>query len=307
MLYMTLDSLTIVGLARDLERSIAKNLQIIVSAFSDYRIEKIIIVESDSSDNTIKELENLRSVYSNLIYISKGELANTIPHRINRIRYCRNIYVEEIRKLNLESSYIVVADLDGINSKLRRKSIKKCFQNLEWDAIFPNQLLGYYDILALRHEFWSSSNCMEELSWRQSLIITDQNRFWLARRILTFYEFDKARKLSIYSKMIKLNKKLPRIRVQSAFGGIGIYKKDIFINYDYSTEAEPNGCEHVDLHLKMYDANMRLYIEPSFINSYINTYNINRFMLIRILRQIIWSSGFLYGLQKKLKNLLRSR
>ena len=304
---MTLDSLTIVGLARDLEHSLAKNLQVIVSAFSVYRIERIIIVESDSSDNTVKELESLRSTYSNLIYISKGELANTISNRIDRIRFCRNIYVEEMRKLNLESSYIVVADLDGINNKLKGKNIEKCFKNLEWDAIFPNQLLGYYDILALRHEFWSSNNCMEELSWRQSLISINQNRHWLVRWIFTFYEFDKARKLSIYSKMIKINKKLPRIRVQSAFGGIGIYKKDVFMNYDYTAEAESNGCEHVDLHLKMYNANMKLYIEPSFINSYINTYNINRFMFIRMLRQIVWSSGFLYGLQKKLKKLVRSR
>ena len=53
----------------------------------------------------------------------------------------------------------------------------------------------------------------------------------------------------IYRKQKKYNKKLTEIKVESAFGGIGIYKvnKDLFKNLEYSIDLKfgNTSCEHI--------------------------------------------------------------
>ena len=55
-------------------------------------------------------------------------------------------------------------------------------------------------------------------------------------------------------------------------------------------ESGSGSSEHVSLHSKMRRDGLKLFINPSFINGGWNTYNINRFLLIRQARQLAWNS-----------------
>ncbi len=285
----------LLGTVCNVSRKIESDLEVVIKSLSCFNSVKIFLVESDSSDSTLNVLESIKSITPNFDFKSLGELKNDLPDRIERIRHSRNEYVGYIR--SLESSempdFIIIADLDGMNGKLTEKAIRSCFVRSDWDAVFSNQRGGYYDILALRHDIWQPADYNLELSWYRSLVTPKRPNF------LGFYEslrlrlnYDRARFLAIYRKMIRIKINQPWIEVNSAFGGIGIYKREVFLKYDYSSDFESGEgiSEHVSLHSKMRRDGLKLFVNPSFINANWNTYNINRFFLIRQARQLMWNS-----------------
>jgi len=81
------------------------------------------------------------------------------------------------------------------------------------------------------------------------------------------------------------------IKVVSAFGGFGIYRFEVFSehNYDKYDPELSEISEHVDFHMKLNSDGKKLYINPNLINSNWNTYNVNRYFVIRQLRGLIRS------------------
>ena len=250
----------IVGLARNCESSIKKDIFSIDQAFSLSGSRSWLIIESDSNDNTLKNLNTLKHEF-NLRVISLGNLINEYPKRTERIAACRNKYVKEIRtnQLYKDIDYVVVVDLDGVNANLKKSCVEHCWNlNIAWDVCFANQSYLYYDIWALRHPFWSPNDCYEQ---EKFLIQTGLSEF-------------KAKYLAVYSKMKKINIKNQPIKVQSAFGGLGIYKRNFF-NLGRYEGIDKNGnevCEHVTFHMNRPESH-NLYIVPSLINCGINEHS----------------------------------
>lgn len=298
----------LLGTVCNVSKKIESDLEIVLKSLSYFDSVKIFLVESDSSDSTINVLESIKSKNLNFNYKSLGQLRNEFPDRIERIRFSRNEYIRYIRSLSSIEfpDYIIIADLDGMNGKLTEQAIQSCFVRSDWDAVFSNQRGGYYDILALRHDIWQPMDYNVELAWYRSLVTPKRPNY------LSFYEslrlrlnFDRARKLAIYRKMLRFEITHPWIEVNSAFGGIGIYRPEVFLKYDYSEDFESGdgSSEHVSLHSKMRRDGLKLFINPSFINGGWNTYNINRFLLIRQARQLMWNSksmSKLSGFMRKL-------
>jgi hypothetical protein len=93
-----------------------------------------------------------------------------------------------------------------------------------------------------------------------------------------------AKELAIWSKMKKIRKSSPLIPVDSAFGGLGIYRKDVFMNFDYSLPPEHlHESEHVSLHKKIRDSNGLLFIVPKMTNFSWGTHNLSSYKLLRML------------------------
>lgn len=285
----------LVGTVSNVSSKIEADLDSVLNALSIFSEVKIFLVESDSSDSTNEVLKSIMKKRPDFSYISLGHLKNQYPDRIERIRFCRNEYVRYLRNIEPEElpDYVVVADLDGMNGKLTDSAVRSCFVRDDWDGVFSNQSGGYYDILALRHPVWQPLDYNIELEWYRSLIIPRRRGF------PKFYEslrlriaFDRARKMAVYRKMLWLSPSQPWIEVDSAFGGIGIYKAEIFLKYDYQTTGDLAGgvSEHVLLHTKMRKDGRMLFVNPSFINGKWNTYNVNRFLIIRQIRQLAWNS-----------------
>jgi hypothetical protein len=214
-------------------------------------------------------------------FASLGELIDRYPDRIERIRHCRNVYVEYIRKNQSEAKWdlVCVADFDGINARINHNSISVAIKDIDlWDVCTANQRYRYYDLYALRHPIWNPSDTFLELDWYRR-----RKKFTNFALINWFIE-QKMRKDVLYRKMIRIEPTSQIISVDSAFGGFALYKTNVFEKHDYTPATTDHQCEHVDLHLKLKDNNLRIVIHPGMINSVFTTYTLNAFFVVRLIR-----------------------
>jgi hypothetical protein len=177
--------------------------------------------------------------------------------------------VREIRENPLYKScdLVVVADLDGINTKIDFSKFQLALNSsLKWDAFSANQRGRYYDILALRHPMWSPNNWATQAEW-----------------LTPFLGARAARRHSMADRMIKIPSTLPPVAVESAFGGLCIYRKWVFDKCDYSEDTPESADEidHVTLNRKMRANGGNIFIHPGLINSNWTEHGLNGLPFIR--------------------------
>lgn len=193
-------------------------------AFADFADYHFYIVESDSSDGTVRVLQLMEESHDNFDFISLGNLTSRFPRRIDRLAYCRNFAQEMIRSRYSTYDYICVADLDGTNSLLTLESIRSCWFRLDWDVCTANQIGPYYDIYALRHPVWSKEDYWKEVDQLESLGVHPM----------------KARRVAVHEKQRRIPSESNWIEVDSAFGGLAIYSRDSFFAGVYLSQ-DKNG------------------------------------------------------------------
>ena len=279
----------LVGTVSNVAKTIEKELKVVLKALTVFDSVQVFLVESDSSDETVKILEKIALKNKNFEFIALEKLKNKYPNRIDRIAYCRNIYVKYIRDNNAISKwdYVAVADLDGMNFKLRKKGIQSCFDtNIDWDGVMANQRFGYYDLYALRAPGWVEGDCFAELEIvKKNSIPPKQSRYKLLHFFRNFRHFDKLRNSLIYERMKVLPKNNGFIKVQSAFGGFAIYKLEVFLINDYKINYKANVIsEHVNFHTRLLSLNF--FINPKLINNNVNVYNLNKLYILRLNREL---------------------
>jgi len=244
----------ILGVCRNVENELQSDIFRLLRAFSDFSKVHFRIVESDSNDSSLMVLEKLAEQIPNFEYVSYGNLKLEIPSRVERIAYCRNKCLEFMRSdVRLrDCSYVAVSDLDGVNSLLDRKGVLSCWIRDDWDACTANQLGPYYDIYALRHPEWSPDDC-----WRHEAQLLKKGMNPIS-----------AREKAVYSRQKKIPDSSPWINVDSAFGGLAIYKRESLVNATYSGLDSKGAeiCEHVTLHATMKADGRKLFINPRLIN-----------------------------------------
>lgn len=265
----------VVGTIRDGQSGIVRDVKNIIEAISPLLNVEFFIVESDSSDSTVSILENLANESTSVHFVSLGDLSPEIPDRIERLKYCRNRYVEEVRANPLfqECDLIIVADLDGINSSITVEGVRKALEsNFDWDVLCANQKGKYYDLLALRHPFWAPNDYLEEIEWLKT--------FMGRKRSLRHSKFDRMFRIPIESDPIE---------VTSAFGGFAIYKRWIFESCDYTTDGLAVGHEidHVTLSRKAKALGARIWIQPKLINSRWTNHSLNSFQFLLSVKNFI--------------------
>ena len=281
----------IVGVVRNSEKSIAKEIQRLKNAFENLG-EKLsfYIVESDSMDNTVDVLKQIKNSNSNFDFISLGTLEGIYPNRVKRLKFCRDYYVKEIRKRNLSNiDLVVVADLDGINSKLKSDSFKFFEEvDFEWDGLFANQKGPYYDIAALRHPFWSPNDCFQSANWWSKY----DGKYHAAIR-------------EVFQRMIKLHPSSEKIRVESAFGGLALYRPWVFnkSKYSYGGGLENPEIDHVIFNKKITSLDGKLFIIPGMINGGWNNHSIGKIKILSLFRGILIRFPILKPFRKILRNL----
>jgi hypothetical protein len=253
-------SILIAGIARDCARTIRADVERLASAFGFARDVRWLIVESDSSDDTPAILAAMQNTIPNFRAISLGRLRGDIPVRTERIAHCRNRYLEEVKGASYSDvDYVVVSDLDGMNRLLTRGGVMSAFTRSDWDVCCANQRGPYYDILALRHPTWSPGDCLDQLRRLKAQGVGEEA----------------ALRIAIYSKMIRIPTSRDWIEVDSAFGGLAIYRKAILIGASYSgvDAIGASVCEHVALHASIRERHGRIFINPALINSGYNRHS----------------------------------
>jgi len=276
--------LYVVGTVRNVERTLRMELLRVYNLFSKhFAVIETFLVESDSNDKTLHIMETLSSELEGFKYVSLGNLEKGIYNRIERLSLCRNRYVQYLRDEKIDTnSLVLVLDLDIRNTRLDADGILAALDAINsWDAVFANQTGRYFDIYALRHKTWNSVNCFEYESY------------------LKTHGLRNARKKAIWSKMIKIPKNYQEINVQSAFGGMGLYRLDCFLKSDYTprTELESQFSEHVVLHNKLIERGARLCILPSFVNFGWNPHNLSSILIFRKLDK--WTKSPIFHLFRR--------
>ncbi len=245
----------VVGVARNCGETITEEYNRLKNALTRFKTVHFYIVESDSSDNTIDQLKSLKESNSNFEYISLGSLKSQIPKRTDRISYCRNQYLKELKDNDRykDIQYVIIADLDGVNNLISKQAINSCWQLEDWDVCTSNQKGLYYDIYALRHPL------LNPVDWHKI--------YMYYTRELGIGSIE-AKNMALYSKMFQIAPSTKPILVQSAFGGFAIYKKEALLDTKYIGLDEHGNeiCEHVTLHKQITDKGFKIYINPKLIN-----------------------------------------
>ncbi len=212
----------ICGVCRDIEMAMPfsiKNVEKIGALFDDYRV---FIYENDSTDRTQEMLQDWALLNSRVVvtteFVTDEIYAETCFNktwdnqffRPDRIARARNIVLKQALDPGLDDyQYVIWLDLD-FQSFFPYKEIIKTFQSKnQWDAVFPNGVTHggyYYDTYALRDDVLPiGAELLGDEWWHVS-----------GRRRL------------------KLKKEDSWHPVYSAFGGLGIYKRDALKGCKYS-------------------------------------------------------------------------
>ena len=251
--------------------------------FDDYFV---IIIESESIDNTVKlskkYLLNLKGTI-----VSKDTSA--YKKRTEKTAYCRNQYLQFIKnnKKLIKFDYLIILDGDKINHLINKKKLLNAILStkINWSAIFSNQLIFYYDLWTLRIKKKFDFDCFENL---KKLSRKKAPKFIF--KDIFFYGINLIRK-----------SKKRFVKVKSAFGGFAIYKLKKAIKFNYSSN---NGkyCEHVLFNFKINQKYGNLYIDRNLTNSFgINFHTINiilcsyfNFFAKRFIKKMSDSSNYEY-------------
>ena len=263
----------VVGLARNVADDFEKNFRVLSSAVSIFDDVRYYVVESDSSDNTLEVFSRIKQNSPSFDFTSLGCLSKQLPNRIDRLVHCRNTYLKYFFEHRDEFDYLIVADLDGVNDGLSAASLASVWsENVEWDAVFANQSSLYYDIWALRHDYWCPGDCWSNFRFLKEVGHSDEKALWDA----------------VFSKMIRIPTNHSWIRVRSAFGGLGIYKASTFPDEYYSCYDEHGNevCDHVGLHLSIGFHDKKLFINPALINGGLNGHSEKALLRNRIKRRL---------------------
>lgn len=245
-------SVLIVGIVRDVEKSIRKDYLRFTNAFSNFRLVSWYLVESDSTDRSVQILNELTSTHDNFKFTSLGNLQSSMLDRTQRMAFARNRYLEEARNRYFDYDYIVVADFNDLNKLITSEKISTSWKRTEWEVVTANQEGPYYDVWALRHELWSPNDCWQAHTFFRKFI----------------KDPEKALYATVNSRMIKIPKTAEWIQVESAFGGLGIYRAKTALESHYSGLDE-NGeqiCEHVPFHRQIKANGGRIFINPALTN-----------------------------------------
>ena len=147
----------------------------------------------------------------------------------------------DVRVMNPYSSYQDF-DFDGFLSSFH---FDEC-----WDAVFPANTDKYYDIWTLRHPDICPGDYERQMN-AMNPIFSDAIIFDACLTNLQRMDF---RKLKGW------------LQVNSAFGGMGVYKTSKFIHSNYfGVKDGYEVSDHVAFHLKAVESGALLYINPKFL------------------------------------------
>lgn len=274
--------LVVAGCARDCAPFLPQvfaNIDLLGSLVADVAY---LFIENDSADSTKSRFADYSSGKSNFRMLSLDGVSRILPQRTMRLAMLRNTIREYIRAWNEvhDFDYLVLLDMDGVNAEAwnpahLRAALEWLDERVDTAGIFANQKVCYYDMWALRHDRLCPGDIWEAVFDTQvASACTDAEAFERAFRSRTF-------DLPIDSTPVE---------VESAFGGLGIYRlQDYLLNpAQYSGDkvkvwrkqanfmiARWQQCEHVSFNRGFSELGKRLFILPTLVNADMSDFSFN--------------------------------
>ena len=238
-----------------------------------FRKSAFLFIENDSTDDSLARLKNWTSIHPHSNIISHSKLDLIRPSRTQRLAFCRNLLLQEIKKsLYREYDVVVMLDMDDINAApIDLGGVSEALSFLrktESAAAVCAYQENYYDLWALRHSEHFPIDIWEECL-RQSLATSksDQEIF---SGIRTRYP------------MSFLSPDNPT-KVLSAFGGLALYKRSALVTNPCTYSGEKDffassqtgqgqpelkfgkiqQCEHAPFHYGFKTQGKDIFVMPS--------------------------------------------
>ena len=215
------EKVLICGVCRNIEKAVPNtvaSIRKLGEKFLDYRA---VVYENNSTDQTKKLLSKWAESDPHVIYISEQlstsrlakQLAMKKLNRTEKIARARNIVLDVAMDRQFDDyKYVIWADLDFLDPWDVDNIVETILHpEHEWDAVFAN---GAYDLFALRSK---------ELPIGYELI---GSSYWAGLKKIT--------------DRLQLSSEGHWMSVYSAFGGIGIYKREAMRGSRYSGVVTPD-------------------------------------------------------------------
>jgi hypothetical protein len=238
---MDVKKLQFIGLSKNCFKNLKMNI-VFLEEFkqtSEFNVE-ITIIDSDSTDGTKDFCTNLLSNGNIDAFIEIDNLSENYKSRIERLTYCRNAGLKQIKSNFSDPVIYIPMDMDlelfnSVNTIEFEKLINFFIENTKIDCLLPFSTPYYYDIFALRKKGWVNGNALfSAFKLKKSL--------YLGSFLFNYFY--------IFRKQFSPNKfKEDLIRVESAFGGIGLYKINNVSLLDETYSVDPDNVDFVSEHL----------------------------------------------------------
>jgi hypothetical protein len=182
----------------------------------------------------------------------------------------RNVCLLELRRrmsAGRTFDLMIVFDFDGVNENLITTGKEFCEllsrAPNDWGAVFANQRQAYYDVWALRHSSWCPEDC-----WQQVHQYLQPQHHRIVQKLLLRRSSQAAVEQYVGRRQVRIAPGESPIEVESAFGGIGIYKTSLLGKAWYAGRdtAGREVCEHVAFNLGIRQAGAKLYVMPGLLN-----------------------------------------
>jgi hypothetical protein len=235
-------------------RNVEKNIQTILNFFNQtenlFNTVDYFFYENDSTDSTKDILKEWSNNQNNKIILSETINSNFHTEGIHQDRMknlsdARNKYLNFVKIAQKPYDYVIVADMD-----LRYISIDGFFNSVGW-LEDPN-IDGIAGFSFVCKKFLDTENI-------ENIYILNYD-YWAFRQNYWSFDVHIEKWFNNYIPMIGSDPYM----VNSAFGGMCIYKYSDFIKgkYDY------HDCEHVMFHKNIHlkNPNFNLFVNPSQVS-----------------------------------------
>jgi hypothetical protein len=276
------NTIVVCAVARNISSTLNKDFERINLALKMFKKVLWIVIESDSTDQSVETLANLSNKNPNFYFKSLGNLSQKFKSRTEILAYARNAYLEELltNKKYLNVNLIAIADLNNLNSKLIAEAVDSALALPNWGMCAANQDGPYYDIWALRHELWSPNDCWEQLEFF---------RKYSNKKNLTLNS-------SVNMRMLKIPRNSEPIEVDSAFGGFALVSKKLITNSSMYVGKDSRGreiCEHISFCEEVRSSGERILVVPSLINTRYTDHSLRSTFMYSIYRNMSYPRKFL--------------
>ncbi len=237
-------NVSICSIVRDCERNLKRNIIRIEKLRKCFLDSEVVIFENDSKDRTAQVVENWKQNSDKIIFKSENYHNKTIPnktqganpffskHRIEKLSYYRNKYLEIINSNEFRRDYVIIIDLDIANFSI--DGIAHSFGlDQNWSCITSN---GTSLSRTLKRQYHDSYALLEKGSgafiMNEKIITANRVRF-------SFLKYG-----------------MPLFAVDSAFGGLAIYDWKALSGKYYSCLRNDDQrvevlCEHISLNRQL--------------------------------------------------------
>jgi hypothetical protein len=226
-------SVVFVGIARNCAKNLPKALHFIDQARAQFSRSTVFIYENDSTDFTPRLLEEWALQHTDIAVRCECSPRGGYPDyqsitppitRFDRIARARNVYMSEIEKpWYSEFTHVIVLDLD-LEDYPNVEYLRECFNVVDWDCITANgrhvKTGIYYDTFAFRNADIPLGPEVCGPSWWSCL--------QPVQRLLAASATG-------------------RIPVESAFGGLAIYRMEAIRGERYSSVIPDEMLEQLRL------------------------------------------------------------